>query len=128
VVDFFGPTELFTMQKQTVIPGPIQHDAPGSPESKLIGATVGENQAKADQASPITYVSKGDAPILIMHGDHDPLVPVKQSEEFHAKLKKAGVDSTLHIERGAGHSLPGAHIEAKVEAFLARHLKPLPKE
>lgn len=124
VVDFFGPTDLGAMQAQTVIKGPINHDAPDSPEAKLIGGALPENRAKAARASPITYVSPGDAPILIMHGDQDPLVPVKQSETFHAKLQQAGVDSTLHIEPGAGHSLPGPHIQDKVAAFLDRHLRP----
>jgi acetyl esterase/lipase len=128
VVDFFGPTELFTMQAQTVIQGPINHDAPESPESKLIGATVKEAKAKADKASPLTYVSKGGAPILIMHGDKDPLVPLKQSEVFLEALKKAGVDATLHVVPGAGHGFGGPEIDEKVGAFFASHLKRAPSQ
>ncbi|NJM55218.1 MAG: prolyl oligopeptidase family serine peptidase, partial [Verrucomicrobiae bacterium] len=127
VVDFFGPAELFTMQQQSKPGGPINHDAPDAPEARLIGGAVPENKAKADKASPITYVSKGDAPILIVHGDEDPLVPLQQSADFLAKLKKAGVDAELHVVKGAGHGFQGAQgteANLKVEAFLIRMLKP----
>jgi acetyl esterase/lipase len=127
VADFFGPAELFTMQQQSRPGGPINHDAPDAPEAKLIGGALPDNKAKADKASPITYVSKGDAPILIVHGDQDPLVPLQQSVDFHAKLKKAGVDAELLVMKGAGHGFrdaQGVEANQKVEAFFIRVLKP----
>ena len=30
-------------------------------------------------------------------------MPLEQSERLHAKLKEAGVPSTLHVIKGAGH-------------------------
>lgn len=54
----------------------------------------------------MTYVTKDDAPFLIVHGDKDPLVPYAQSTELHGIPQKAGVPSTLVILPGAGHGGP----------------------
>ncbi|MBG86813.1 MAG: carboxylesterase [Verrucomicrobiales bacterium] len=119
VVDYFGPTELLTMDDH---PGKMKHNAMDSPESKLIGGAIQEHKDKTRHASPITHVSKDDAPILICHGTDDQLVPYPQSVDFHAKLKKAGVDSTLITVNGAGHGLRGKRLEEIIKTFLARHL------
>jgi acetyl esterase/lipase len=61
----------------------------------------------ARQISPITFVTADDPPTLIIHGDADTLVPLQQSELVAEKLKKAGVETTLVIKKGAGHGWPG---------------------
>ncbi len=53
--------------------------------------------------SPITHVTKDDAPTLLLHGTRDPLVPLQQSEVMFAKLEKAGVDAELIVREGKGH-------------------------
>ena len=65
------------------------------------------------------------APLLIVHGDRDPTVPLEQSTTFHARLQAAGADSTLHVVAGAGHGgeefrTPEMH--ERVAAFFDRHL------
>ena len=123
VCDWFGPADLTRMHEGK---STIDHASPNSPESLLIGGTAAENPDKAKRASPITYVSGDSAPILIMHGDQDQLVPVAQSESFAAALKKAGVDVTLHVIKGAGHGGPGFNTEDvrhEVQEFFNRHLK-----
>lgn len=123
VCDYFGPANLFTMNADATIKGPIDHNAPDSPESKLIGGPVPENKAKADAASPITYVTKDDAPFLIVHGDLDPLVALKQSVDFHAALEKAGVDATLNVIKGGKHGgFREPEIVASVIEFFKKHL------
>ena len=74
-----------------------------SAPSRLIGAPIKEAPEKCKQANPITYVSKGDPPCFIVHGDKDFVVPMNQSELLHAALKEAGVPTTLHIVKGGGH-------------------------
>jgi acetyl esterase/lipase len=119
VVDFFGPSDLMQMGN-----GPrIRHMEEGSPESLLIGATVKDNPEKAARASPVTYVTKDDPPVLIMHGDQDDTVPIGQSELLHAALTKAGVASTFEVVKGRGHGFGGPAIDAAVRAFLEKHLK-----
>ncbi|MCC6356753.1 MAG: alpha/beta hydrolase fold domain-containing protein [Verrucomicrobiae bacterium] len=103
VVNFYGPSELLTMGAQSKPGGRISHDAPDSPEAKLVGGALQENKEKAKAASPITHVSKDDPPFLHIHGDADPVVPYAQSEALHEALKKVGVASALVTVEGGGH-------------------------
>lgn len=124
VVNFYGPSELLTMGAQSQPGGRLSHDAPDSPEAKLVGGALQENKEKAKAASPITYVSKDDPPFLNVHGDADPVVPYAQSEALHAALKKVGVSSTLVTVQGGGHG-QGFPPETKeiVKKFLRHQLR-----
>lgn len=126
VCDFFGPADLLTMGAQSPPNSRMNHDAPDSPESLLIGGAVQENKDKARAASPITYVTKDDAPFLIVHGSADPLVPAAQSEQLHSALQKAGVESTLRVIEGGGHGGKGfdaPDVTAQIREFFSKHLK-----
>jgi putative heme-binding domain-containing protein len=125
-VDWFGPVDLPNMAPQSGPDSQLQHDAPDSPESKLIGGPILENKEKALKASPITYVAKDAAPFLIMHGDKDRVVPYAQSEELTAALKKVGVEATLKKIEGAGHGGPQFNSQESgklVGDFFDNHLK-----
>jgi acetyl esterase/lipase len=125
VVDYFGPTDFLQMDAHRPANGMV-HDPANSPESELIGGAIQGNKEKAAKANPITYVTPGDPPFLICHGDQDPLVPHHQSELLEAALKKAGVSVTFYTVKGAGH---GGFKDSKVpeltREFLAKHLKPI---
>jgi acetyl esterase/lipase len=58
------------------------------------------------EISPIYHVSKDDAPVLIIHGDADELVPLQQSEIIMEKLRSAGVPCELVVKKGGGHGWP----------------------
>jgi dipeptidyl aminopeptidase/acylaminoacyl peptidase len=123
VVNYFGPADLLSMGKQSGPESRMNHDAADSPESQLIGGPVQENAAKAKRASPLTYVSAGDAPMLLVHGTADPLVPAQQSRDLHAALEKAGVPATLHLVEGAGHGNGFGDPENRVvNAFIQERL------
>ena len=118
VVDWFGPSEMSTMGELA--------KQPDSVVAKLIGGPVAKNQEKARKASPLAYVSKDSAPMLIMHGDQDKLVPLDQSERLAAALEKAGVDAHLEVVHGNGHGGPGfntAESRKLIESFFDKHLK-----
>ena len=74
--------------------------------------------------SPITHVSAATAPVLLLHGAADQLVPLQQSEVFVSRLKKAGVPHRLIVYPCVGHgysngwetSMPG-EIEAILDWF-----------
>lgn len=126
VCDFFGPTDLTKMAAQTKGKPQIDHDAPNSPESKLIGGAIQKNTEKAAKANPLTFVTKDDPPVLMLHGDADPLVPLGQSEILLDALKKAGVEAELVVIKGGGHGGPGfdaAPRREKIAAFFDKHLK-----
>jgi acetyl esterase/lipase len=119
VVDLFGPSDFLAMGGS--------HDAPGSPESALIGGALQENQDKARAASPITYVSKDDPPFLILHGTADPLVPLSQSERLAKALKDACVDCLFAPVQGAGHGgFRSPEVPKRIRQFFDKHLRDLP--
>jgi dipeptidyl aminopeptidase/acylaminoacyl peptidase len=57
------------------------------------------------QASPIASVSSDDAPILLIHGDQDVLVPIEHSEKMEAALRAANVPVKLIRVTGSGHAI-----------------------
>jgi phospholipase/carboxylesterase len=44
-------------------------------------------------------------PVLLVHGDEDPMVPVAHLQEAAAALTAAGVEVRTHISRGVGHGI-----------------------
>lgn len=123
VCDYYGPTD-FTVFVTT--PGYESHATDASPEAKLIGGAVMQNKDKAARANPITYVSKGDPPFLIVHGDKDPTVPINQSQLLFDALKQSEVSVHFHTIHGAGHGGPGfagKNIDDMVSQFFAERLK-----
>jgi dipeptidyl aminopeptidase/acylaminoacyl peptidase len=107
------------------LPGGMVHDPENSPESQLIGGAIQENKEKTRRANPITYVTAGDPPFLICHGDRDPLVPHHQSVLLEAALKQAGVPVIFYTVQGAGHGgFNDPNVPAMTQEFLKKHLKP----
>ena len=126
VVNWFGPADLLTMGAQSDSDSRIKHDDANSPESRLIGGAVQEQKEKARAASPVTYATEDDAPMLLMHGDRDELVPHAQSIELRDALQKAGAEATLQTLPGAGHGsgdFGKRETFEAVRAFFALHLK-----
>jgi acetyl esterase/lipase len=105
VCNWFGPTDFLRMND---FKSRIDHDSPSSPESKFIGGSIQKNKQQVARANPITYVSKSDPPMLIMHGDVDQLVPFNQSELLIAALRKQKVESTLYKVKRGDHGFGGA--------------------
>ncbi len=76
------------------------------------------------EASPVTHVTSDDAPFLLIHGDADQTVPIKNAEVMKAALEQADVPVDLLRIPGAGHgpTFPGAtnppdYIGAMIEWF-----------
>jgi acetyl esterase/lipase len=116
VVDFYGPAELI------LFPG---NDDEKSPESLLIGAAPIIRPDLAKAASPVTYVDKNDPPFLIIHGEKDELVSIKQSHLLHAWLDLAGVQNELVIVKCAPHfgvMFDSDEVRNKVISFLMKYL------
>jgi len=125
VCDWYGPSDLLRMND---VPGAMDHDAPDSPESQLVGAPIQSHPELVARANPITYVTAETPPFLIMHGTADDTVIPNQSEFLHAALVKAGVPSSLILLGGLGHGFPGEHgrwgeIYGYVGAFFDSVLK-----
>jgi acetyl esterase/lipase len=75
--------------------------------------------------NPVTYAAKANAPIMIVHGTLDKVVPLRDSQALNAALRKAGAASTLEVVKGAGHDFKQLHQGDSVEQvnnFLDQNL------
>jgi acetyl esterase/lipase len=121
VVDLYGPSDLARMG---LFPSSMDHDAPDSPEARLIGGPPPKNPEAARDASPVSYVTPDDPPFLIVHGTKDDVVPYDQSVRLHEALKKAGVEATLiAVERGGHGNFANPEIPLRLQTFFDRHLR-----
>lgn len=119
VVDYCGPSDLTILVEVLIATG----RAKSSPAlTNLFGGPLDQKRDVAKQASPVQYVTAGDAPFLIVHGTSDPVVPYGQATTFHAALQKAGVESVLLTVQGGGHSLNYPNVPPVVAQFLAKQL------
>jgi acetyl esterase/lipase len=109
VVDFCGPADMAVFKHARL--------------DQLFGKPFEDRQTEAKAASPATYVTKDDPPILIVHGTNDRTVPIAQAELFHVKLNKAGVDVTFVKIQGGGHGISGKEVINRVNLFFAKHLR-----
>jgi acetyl esterase/lipase len=119
-----GPTDFLQMDAHAVPDAPFKHNDARSPESRLVGGPIQQNQDKVARANPITYVSKDCPPFLLIHGGEDPLVPAHQAELLAEALGKAGVEVKVHLVPGAGHGVGGREVNELIDAFFDRHLQP----
>ena len=118
VCAFYPPTDL----NRLVTDPKIRANANGE-VAKLIGGAVAQNVDKAIAASPLTYVDKNCAPVFLMHGGADTLVPPEQSQIFYAALQQAGVEAQLEIIPQKGHGIIAPPLVAeKIYRFLFRLL------
>ncbi len=118
VVNVFGPTEMAACHSNSVVPWIFR---------LFLGGTPDETAETYKVASPITYVSSDDPPVLTLHGDRDALVPIAQATMLDEKMKAAGASHTLMIFEGQGHGFRGEHARASMTAtwnFFDQHLKP----
>ncbi|HUG05052.1 MAG TPA: alpha/beta fold hydrolase [Candidatus Limnocylindria bacterium] len=53
--------------------------------------------------SPITHVSKIEAPLMILQGENDPRVPLAEAEQVVAALRSAGKMHEYYVYKGEGH-------------------------
>jgi acetyl esterase/lipase len=76
--------------------------------------------------SVVSYVDKGDAPVLMFYGDSDPFVSIEHAYKLRHSLENANVPNELVIVNGGGHGWTGTLQEEttrKMSAFFERLLK-----
>lgn len=116
VVSYAGPTNLLTEFP----------DASKPLIATFLGGAVKDKQDLARAASPVTYVSANDPPMLLVQGTKDPLVPHDQAFQMAEALTKAGVHGRVEVLLGEGHGWPMEHarVMRATYEFLGHTLKP----
>ena len=108
------PTDIYTMN-------PISMGGSGTMEGKFIGVEREGNKDKWMVASSPYYASDDDPPVIIFHGDKDPVVNFGQSQELYDSLKKHNVvvelDTVPNGEHG-GNVMYATENLNKAVAFL----------
>lgn len=84
-----------------------------------------ESLALYRERSPAYHADQfAETPILILHGEMDAVVPVRQSRVFAQRVRTAGGDAQLHVYTDEGHGFRHAVNQLdeyrRAEDFLAR--------
>jgi acetyl esterase/lipase len=88
--------------------------------------SMGDNVAHLREISPVDRASQARAPILLLHGVEDSVVPVEQSRTMAGRLRGAGKNVRFVELRGDDHWLSSASTRTQmlheIETFLAEHI------
>jgi len=107
----------------------IENEDPVLQQSDL--ATMGDvvkNKALYEDRSPINFIDKIKAPLLLLAGGHDPRCPKSETQQVVDAIKKRGgtVDSKVYENEGHGFARVENQIDAykRVADFLLAHVVP----
>ena len=120
IVSYYGASNLTTILAQSTPHGLNVRE----PALKLLlGALPESAKELAELASPVFHVDRGDPPLLLVHGDQDPQMPINQAHELEGAYKQLGLDVSLDVVHGAAHGgnafFSGDHLTRALE-FLHR--------
>ncbi len=126
IIDFYGPTDMSKMfpaeGKTGVIPQEVR-------DGLLLFEkvqTYEELREQAAQANPLSWITpdRSVPPMLILHGDEDPVVPFHQSVMLYEKMCACGHKAEFYKILGAGHAIGIwiPDIDEVVLRFLRAHL------
>ncbi|MEZ6053295.1 MAG: alpha/beta hydrolase [Planctomycetaceae bacterium] len=118
VVNVFGPTDMARSFETSSVSWIFRLVMGGKPD---------EVPDTYKAASPLTYVSEDDPPVLTLHGDQDRLVPIAQATTLDNAMKVAHADHTLIVFEGQGHGFGREYRRKERDAmwnFFHRHLHP----
>ncbi|HWH35782.1 MAG TPA: S9 family peptidase [Acidimicrobiales bacterium] len=117
-VDLYGVADLFELEETT-------HRFEAHSLRSLVGP-LPDAAERYRARSPVRKLDRIAAPLLILHGDADPVVPLAQSRAVADGLRARGRTVDLHVYEGEGHgwSRPETVIDEleRTEAFLTRHV------
>ena len=74
---------------------------------------------KAAYYSPIVFVTPDDPPTLLIHGDKDDLVPIRNSQIIFDGLEKDNVKTDFITIPGAGHGFRGQDAKRALDATVS---------
>lgn len=127
IVSLYGGSNLETILAQST-PHGLSVRVPAL--ELLLGSRPEASPEKARLASPVAHVDREDPPLLLVHGDQDPQMPINQAHELQGACEKHGVTCKLKVLHGAAHggdAFYNSESLALIDTFL-RHELALPGE
>ena len=103
ILSYFAATDLTTILSQST-PFGVGVREPGL--MLLLGALPDAVPELAQLASPVYQVDANDPPLLLLHGDRDPQMPVNQSLQMLGTYQEHGLDVAFIPVHGAAHGGP----------------------
>lgn len=121
IISFYGASDLTTILQQST-PHGLGVRVPAL--ELLLGGQPDVVPELARLASPVFHVDKSDPPLLLLHGDQDPQMPVNQALELLGAYECVKAPVQLEVVHGAAHG--GAMFYAPerldvVRKFLRKH-------
>ena len=124
VVDHFGPIDFLNGNDTTGLglKNINSFSASESPGALFLGGPIDERKEMAKLASPLSYIDANDPPVLIIHGEKDGMVIIRQSELLFEALKKAEVECKMLRVKNADHQyrsyMYGVQINPSTEEII----------
>jgi acetyl esterase/lipase len=100
IVSFFGASNLQTILDQST-PHGLGVRIPAL--QLLLGGQPEEKVELARLASPVAHVDAHDPPLLLLHGDQDPQMPINQSHELQGLYRALGLPVQFEVVHGGAH-------------------------
>ncbi len=122
IVSFYGASNLTTILSQST-PHGLGVRIPAL--QLLLGAQPEKAVDLAKLASPVFHVESSDPPLLLIHGDQDPQMPINQSHELVGVYHQAGAVVSMEVIHGAAHGGPLFYDDHRlnlVKSFLKKYL------
>jgi acetyl esterase/lipase len=123
VVSFFGASNLQSILDQSTGKGREFRIEVLQP---FLGDLPDRVPDVAKLASPVAHLDAEDSPVLLIHGDADPQMPIAQSEEFQKACWTAGVPVRFIKLPGSRHGGSEFYDDERIRIvveFLREHLE-----
>lgn len=122
IISLFGASDLTTILSQSTSQG-LKMRVPAL--ELLLGGQPDAKPDLARLASPVFQADKHAPPLLLIHGDQDPQMPIEQARQLHARYQELGLPVEFHVIHGAAHGGAKFYDDERTElmrAFLAKYL------
>jgi acetyl esterase/lipase len=119
IISFYGAANLTTILNQST-PHGLKVRVPAL--DLLLGGQPDDLPALARLGSPVFHVDRGDPPLLLLHGDQDPQMPINQSHELCGAYKKVNAPVQFEVVNGAAHG-GAAFYDAERLAVVKKFLR-----
>lgn len=100
IISLYGASNLTTILNQST-PHGLSVRVPAL--DAFIGGQPDDLVEETRLASPVNHVDRKDPPLLMIHGDQDPQMPINQSIELLGKYNELDLDVTFIPLHGAKH-------------------------